>query len=155
MTVRDQIIEEANATMVFQNLGLKRMNEALHQQEEKAVTDRAKLFKGKAQCLSSDDFYEAVLAIEEGKRAKAAGKESKKLERELKKQKREEVEWAWGEMKRKHAKEVKSWTADCTKLVQQGVRKKDLPPKPKLAKKPKVPAVGKRICMTKRRKMTC
>ncbi|KAF8175511.1 hypothetical protein K438DRAFT_1771121 [Mycena galopus ATCC 62051] len=131
-----QIEQFANA-----NLGLKRMNEALHQQEEKAVTDRAKLFKGKAQCLSSDDFYEAVLAIEEGKRAKAAGKESKKLERECKKQKKEEVEQAWGEMKRKHTKEVKSWTADCTKLVQQGVKKKDLPPKPKLAKKPKVPAV--------------
>ncbi|KAF8195977.1 hypothetical protein K438DRAFT_1826825 [Mycena galopus ATCC 62051] len=131
MTVRDQIIKEANATMVFQSLGLKRMNEALHQQEEKAVTDRAKLFKGQAQCLSSDDFYEAVLAIEEGKRAKAAGKERK----------REEVERAWGEMKREHTKEVKNWTADCAKLVQQGVKKKDLPPKPKLAKKPKVPAV--------------
>jgi hypothetical protein len=35
--------------MVFQNLGLGKMNEALHQQEEKALTDRAKLFKGKAQ----------------------------------------------------------------------------------------------------------
>ncbi|KAJ7807994.1 hypothetical protein B0H14DRAFT_2609276 [Mycena olivaceomarginata] len=82
-----------------------------------------------------------IIEIEEGKKAKAAGKESNKLERERKKQKREEVERAWGEMKRKHADEVESWTADCAKLVQQGVKKKDSPPKPKLAKKPKVPAV--------------
>ncbi|KAJ7893162.1 hypothetical protein B0H14DRAFT_2559978 [Mycena olivaceomarginata] len=82
-----------------------------------------------------------IIEIEEGKKAKAAGKESNKLERERKKQKREEVERAWGEMKRKHADEVESWTADCAKLVQQGVKKKDSPPKLKLAKKPKVPAV--------------
>ncbi|KAJ7743427.1 hypothetical protein B0H14DRAFT_3514902 [Mycena olivaceomarginata] len=72
-----------------------------------------------------------IIEIEEGKKAKAAGKESNKLERERKKQKREEVERAWGEMKRKHADEVESWTADCAKLVQQGVKKKDSPPKPK------------------------
>ncbi|KAJ7023182.1 hypothetical protein C8F04DRAFT_924819, partial [Mycena alexandri] len=65
--VRDHMLEEANATMVLQNLGLKRMNEALHQQEEKAVTDRAKLFKGRAQCLSSDEFFEAVKGVEEGR----------------------------------------------------------------------------------------
>ena len=33
VTVRDNILEEANATMVFQNVGLKKMKEALHQQE--------------------------------------------------------------------------------------------------------------------------
>lgn len=64
VTVRDHIIEEAHATMVFQNMGLRKTNEALHQQEEKAATDRARLFKGKAQCLSSDEFHSAVAAMD-------------------------------------------------------------------------------------------
>ncbi|KAJ6613217.1 hypothetical protein B0H10DRAFT_1951621 [Mycena sp. CBHHK59/15] len=82
VTVRDQIIEEGNVTMVFQNMGLKKMNEALHQQE---------LFKGKAQCLSSDEFYEAVEAIEEGRKAKEAGKEAKKVARQKRKELQEEI----------------------------------------------------------------
>jgi hypothetical protein len=91
MTVCDQIIEQANATMVFQNLGLKKINEAFHE-EEKATTDRAKLFKGKAQCLSSDEFHTAVVEVEETRKAKVAGQETRKVERERKKALREELE---------------------------------------------------------------
>jgi hypothetical protein len=43
-----------------------------------------KLFKGKAQCLSSDKFSHMVLAVEEGRKTKAAGKERMKLDRERK-----------------------------------------------------------------------
>jgi hypothetical protein len=85
VTVRDRIIEEGNATMVFQNLGLRKMNEALHLQEEKAATDRARLFKGKAQCLSSDEFREELQAIEDARRAREDGKEAKKIARQKKK----------------------------------------------------------------------
>ncbi|KAJ7655547.1 hypothetical protein DFH06DRAFT_992156 [Mycena polygramma] len=139
--VRDQMLEEANATMVFQNLGLQRMNEALHQQEEKAATDRAKLFKGKAQCLSSDEFFDTVHSIEEGRKAKVAGKEAKKVEREKKKERRAEIESEWKAMKTKHAADVKAWEVDCARLLESGTRKKDLLPKPKLGKKPKLPVV--------------
>jgi hypothetical protein len=86
VVVRDHIIEEANATMVFQNMGLKKMNEALHQQEEKVATDCAKTFKGKAQCLSSDDFYAAAVAVNAGGKAKEAGKALKRVERQQKKE---------------------------------------------------------------------
>jgi predicted aminopeptidase len=137
--VQGQIIEEANATLVVQNLGLKKMNDALHEQEGKGVTDRAKLFKGKAQCLSSDEFYHEVLAVEEGRKTKAAGKERKKLERARKKEKKLEIEREWAERKRVHAELVEAWTAECSRLTELGNRKKDLPPKPKLGKKPKVP----------------
>ncbi|KAJ7435616.1 hypothetical protein B0H11DRAFT_1937446, partial [Mycena galericulata] len=140
VTVRDHIIEEANATMVFQNMGLKKMNEALHEQEEKATTDRARLFKGKAQCLSSDEFYREVQALEEGRRAKVAGREANKVARQRRKELREEVEKEWAEMKRQHAKKVETWTKECEALTEGGARKKDLPPKPKLGKKPQVPA---------------
>ncbi|KAJ7511036.1 hypothetical protein B0H11DRAFT_1700953 [Mycena galericulata] len=141
MTVRDQIIEEGNATMVLQNLGLKKMNEALHQQEEKAATDRAKLFKGKAQCLSSDEFYQAVVDIEKGREEKEAGKEAKKVARQKKKEMREEVEKEWAAMKVRHLAAVEKWSAERSKLLEGGVKKRDLPPKPKLGKKPSLPVV--------------
>ncbi|KAJ7765178.1 hypothetical protein B0H16DRAFT_1310185 [Mycena metata] len=139
--IRDHMLEEANATMVFQNLGSKRMNEALHQQEEKAATDRAKLFKGRAQCLSSDEFFDAVKSVEEGRKAKAAGKESKKVERERKKERRAELEKEWQAMKTGHLAAVEAWSKDCADLLQNGTRKKDLPAKPKLGKKPQLPVV--------------
>jgi hypothetical protein len=141
VTVRNQIIEEANATMVFQNLGLKKMNQALHEQEEKAVTDRAKLFKGKAQCLSSAEFYASVVEMEETRKAKAAGKESKQLERQRKKEMKEEIEREWAEMKCLHTLEVEDWTKECSRLLELGTRKKDWPPKPKVGKKLKIPIV--------------
>ncbi|KAJ7340827.1 hypothetical protein DFH08DRAFT_812005 [Mycena albidolilacea] len=114
--------------MVFQNLGLGKMNEALHQQEEKALTDRAKLFKGKAQCLSSDDFHCAVVEVEETRKAKAAGKEANKLAQQWKKAAQEEVKRKWVEMKREHIAAVEIWSAECEKL-------------PKLGKKPVVPII--------------
>ncbi|KAJ7468879.1 hypothetical protein B0H11DRAFT_1869004 [Mycena galericulata] len=106
ITVRDQIIEEGNATMVLQNLGLKKMNQALHQQEEKATTDCAKLFKGKAQCLSSDEFYQAVVNTEKRREEKEAGKEANKVARQKKKEMREEVEREWAAMKERHISAV-------------------------------------------------
>ncbi|KAJ7346192.1 hypothetical protein DFH08DRAFT_701616 [Mycena albidolilacea] len=141
VVVRDHIIEEANATMVFQNMGLKKMNEALHQQEEKAATDRAKLFKGKAQCLSSDDFYAAVVAVNAGKKAKEAGKELKRVERQQKKEQRDAIEREWADMKKRHADDVDAWATECLRLLALGTKKKDLPVKPKLGKKPKPPVV--------------
>jgi hypothetical protein len=140
VTVRDRIIEEGNATMVFQNLGLRKMNEALHLQEEKAATDRARLFKGKAQCLSSDEFREELQAIEDARRAREDGKEAKKIARQKKKDLREEIEREWAAMKERHAAEVEDWSAECSNLLAAGA-KKDLPPKPKIGKKPQIPVV--------------
>ncbi|KAJ7765488.1 hypothetical protein DFH07DRAFT_737644 [Mycena maculata] len=139
--VRDQIIEEANATMVFQKIGLKKINEALHQQEEKAATDRAKLFKGKAQCLSSGEFYEAVKELDEGQKATEAGKEAKRIVRQRRKEQKEEIEREWAAMKERHIAAVETWSTECSQLLEKGAKKKDLPPKPKLGKKPVLPTV--------------
>jgi hypothetical protein len=54
---------------------------------------------------------------------------------------REQVEAEWAAMKEQHAAEVEPWTEECTKLLQAGTRKKDLPPKPKLGKKPQIPVI--------------
>jgi hypothetical protein len=42
----------------------------------------------------------------------------------------------WVEMKRVHQAAVDEWTAVCAELMALGSRKKNLPPKPKLGKKP-------------------
>ncbi|KAJ7208787.1 hypothetical protein C8J57DRAFT_1151481, partial [Mycena rebaudengoi] len=141
VNVRDRMLEEANATMVFQNMGLRKTNEALHQQEEKAATDRARLFKGKAQCLSSDEFFAAVQEMEAGRKAKEAGKEAKRVQRQRRKELKEEIEREWAEMKRQHAVLVGEWEAECSELLKAGVKKNRLPPKPKLGKKPQLPTV--------------
>ncbi|KAK7041167.1 hypothetical protein R3P38DRAFT_2768545 [Favolaschia claudopus] len=76
--------------------------------------------------------------IKEGKRAKEAGKEKKRVERERRKELRAEIEQEWAEMKHQHNAAVENWTS---KLQETGLRKKDLPPKPKLGKKPKLPVM--------------
>ncbi|KAF8210754.1 hypothetical protein K438DRAFT_1710303 [Mycena galopus ATCC 62051] len=139
VTVRDNILEEANATMVFQNVGLKKMKEALHQQEEKAATDRARLFKGKAQVLSSDEFTNQVKEMNAEKRVKDAGKEAKKVARQRRKELREKLEREWAQMKEQHVAEVEAWSKTCAELLAAKTKKKDLPPKPKLGKKPQIP----------------
>ncbi|KAJ7150677.1 hypothetical protein C8R46DRAFT_914663 [Mycena filopes] len=139
VVVRDCIIEEANATMVFQNVGLKKMKEALHQEEEKAATDRARLFKGKAQVLSSDEFANQVKEMGVAKKVKDADKEAKKAARQRKKELREELEKEWVLMKERHAAEVEIWSQTCADLLAAKTKKKDLPPKPKLGKKPQIP----------------
>ncbi|KAK7035177.1 hypothetical protein R3P38DRAFT_3351342 [Favolaschia claudopus] len=74
-------------------------------------------------------------------RAKEAGKEKKRVERERRKELRAEIEQEWAEMKHQHNAAVENWTSECSKLQETGLRKKDLPPKPKLGKKPKLPVV--------------
>ncbi|KAJ7659791.1 hypothetical protein DFH06DRAFT_1130547 [Mycena polygramma] len=133
-TVQDNIVEEAHATMVFQNVGLKKMKEALHQQEEKTMTDRAHLFKGKAQVLSDTEFTNHVKEINVVKRVKEAGKEAKKAARQ-----HEDLEKEWAQMKLRHAAEVEAWSLTCSELLNAGTKKKDLPPKPKLGLKPQLP----------------
>jgi hypothetical protein len=130
--------------MVYQNVGLRETNEALHQQEEKAATDRVRLFKGKAQCLSSDEFFQALQEIETNRSAREAGKEAKKVERQRMKEAREEIEKEWAELK-KHAVLVEAWEKECTGLIELGTRKKDLSSKPKLGKKPQLPAVDELV----------
>ncbi|KAK6974220.1 hypothetical protein R3P38DRAFT_3239715 [Favolaschia claudopus] len=73
--------------------------------------------------------------------ASEAGKEKKRVERERRKELRAEIEQEWAEMKHQHNAAVENWTSECSKLQETGLRKKDLPPKPKLGKKPKLPVV--------------
>lgn len=52
---------------------------------------------------------------------------------------KEEIEKEWAKMEERHVADVEVWSAECSKLHDVGVKKKDLPLKPKLGKKPQVP----------------
>jgi hypothetical protein len=97
-------------------------------------------YLNRAQCLSSDKFPQAVAEIEAEKNAKAAGKEAKKVERQRRKEMKEEIEKERVRMKQHHAVEVEAWSTKCSELTAGGAKKKDLPPKHRLGKKPQVPA---------------
>jgi hypothetical protein len=113
--------------------------EALHQQEEKVATDRACLFKGKAQVLSSNEFTNQVKDMNMVKRVKYTGKEANKAARLRKRELREEMEKEWVQMKEWHTAEVEAWSQTCSELLVAKTKKKDLLPKPKLGKKPQIP----------------
>lgn len=74
-------------------------------------------------------------------KAKEAGQEVKKAVRERKKALREQLEKEWAEMKRQHTVKLEAWTEECAQLLEGGTRKKDIPPKPKLGKKPQLPVL--------------
>ncbi|KAJ7070170.1 hypothetical protein C8F01DRAFT_1078480 [Mycena amicta] len=137
---RDAVIEAANATMVYQNMHLGKLNEALYEKEEGKKRERASLFKGKAQCLSSDEFMAALEDHEQAKKDEIARKKAAKDGKAARKVASEALELRWKQMKQEHEGKVREWEAECAELSRLGARKKDLPPKPKLGLKPKLPA---------------
>ncbi|KAJ7431569.1 hypothetical protein B0H11DRAFT_1941445 [Mycena galericulata] len=74
-------------------------------------------------------------------RSNGCGKEASKAARQWKKALRDEVEREWAEMKRQHVTNVEAWAEECSRLLEGGTKNKDLPPKPKLGKKPQAPVV--------------
>ncbi|CAK5270739.1 unnamed protein product [Mycena citricolor] len=137
--IKDHMLGQANATMVLQNITLKKTNEALHQQEERATNERARLFKGQAQCLSSDEFFSEVQRINKEKETRDAEKLRRKTARSDRKAAKAALDEQWVKMKADHASDVAMWDRECAELVKTGARKKDLPPKPKLPRKPLLP----------------
>ncbi|KAJ7060919.1 hypothetical protein C8F01DRAFT_941240, partial [Mycena amicta] len=135
---RDAVIEAANATMVYQNMHLGKLNEALYEKEEGKKRERASLFKGKAQCLSSDEFMVALEDHEQAKKDEIARKKAAKDGKAARKVASEALELRWKQMKQEHEGKVREWEAECAELSRLGARKKDLPPKPKLGLKPKL-----------------
>ncbi|KAJ7055425.1 hypothetical protein C8F01DRAFT_994292 [Mycena amicta] len=134
------VIEAANATMVYQNMHLGKLNEALYEKEEGKKREHASLFKGKAQCLSSDEFMVALEDHEQAKKDKITWKKAAKDGKAARKVASEALELRWKQMKQEHEGKVREWEAECAELSRLGARKKDLPPKPKLGLKPKLPA---------------
>ncbi|CAK5266148.1 unnamed protein product [Mycena citricolor] len=137
--MKDPMLEEVNATMVLQNITLKKTNEALHQREERATNERACMFKGQAQCLSSDEFFEEVQRMNREKQEKDAEKSKRKAVQNNRKAAKAALDKEWAQMKAVHAADVEAWGQECRELIKGGSWKKDLPVKPKLGKKPQLP----------------
>ncbi len=128
---RDMMLEGAHAQLTYQNLHLEKMNYALKNKEERTKNDRALLFDGTAQVLSSTEFENKI----KEQKKKAADKEKQKEENAEKRcaarRKRDELEARWDQIKVNHEARLAEWTEECRKLADQGVPKRDWPGKPK------------------------
>jgi hypothetical protein len=49
------------------------------------------------------------------------------------------MEKEWVQIRERHTAEVEAWSQTCLELLAGKTKKKDLPPKPKLGKKPQIP----------------
>ncbi|PPR01047.1 hypothetical protein CVT26_015689, partial [Gymnopilus dilepis] len=136
---RDLIIEGAHAQLVLQNLHLQKANQALNKQENKKKNDRALLFAGRAQVLTSQEFRAKVAEQNAAREAAAAEKAKKADARLAKKNAMVLIEEEWARIKHDHEQAVKAWEIECQKLKDENVPKRSWPPKPRRARKPKLP----------------
>ncbi len=114
---QDMMLEGAHAQLTYQNLHLEKMNYALKNKEERTKNNRALLFDGTAQVLSSTEFEDKI----KEQKKKASDKEKQKEENAEKRctarRKREEREAQWEQIKANHKARLAEWTAECQKLA--------------------------------------
>ncbi|KAF8876881.1 hypothetical protein CPB84DRAFT_1736288 [Gymnopilus junonius] len=137
---QDGIIEGAHATMVVQNIHLRKLNGALYAKETDKSSDRTfTIDTSKATVYTKDDIRNGIYEKQQRKAAAAAEKKSRQDARVAKKGARAKLEEEWKAIKVRHEKAVELWKLDCEKRASEGVLKKDMPKKPKLQRKPKLP----------------
>lgn len=135
------IIEAANAQLLIQNLGMMKMNRALHEKEKGKNKDHTilKLFPdGKGRHLTNPELIESKRLQEDAKRQEELDKASRKTAKSDQKAKKECIEVIWRQMQQDHARAAEEWEADCQVLLTSGAWKRDLPRKPKPGIKPKL-----------------
>lgn len=134
------IIEGSSATMVIQNIHLRKLNGALYGQETEKTSKRTLVINtSKGQVYSEDAIHEGIFAQEEKKKAVAAEKKLKADGRAVKKDVQAKLEEEWKRIKIIHDEAMKIWKADCEKLASEGVPKKNWPKGPIRPRKPKLP----------------
>ena len=137
---RDAMLEGAHAQLVVQNLSLQKLNQALFNKENRKTNDRALLFDGRAQVLSSDSFTAKISDAAQKRDAEVSKRAENAQTRASRRQAMEELEEEWGRIKAEHEEAVRAWSAICDGLRAKGVPKKEWPKKPIRARKPKLPA---------------
>ncbi|KAJ3555968.1 hypothetical protein NM688_g2285 [Phlebia brevispora] len=131
-------IQAQNAQMVMQGLYLRKLNRALRGKESKSKSNRKKLFPGgKGRVLTDEDFVEEIGRMDEQKEAKKAKTAKRGEEKIVKDAEKVALDQAWAQIKEEHIKAVAAWKAECERLIQHGMLRKDLPKKPKRQLKPK------------------
>jgi hypothetical protein len=136
----NKIIEGAQAQLIIQHLHLQNINKALHEKENAATGDRTRVYAGgKGRLLTCPKFVES---LELAATQKKQEEERRRLERQWKNEKKQaqlNLERRWSEMKATHEQEVERWEAECAVLLDQGLRKRDLPARPTKPRKPTLP----------------
>ncbi|KAF8156536.1 hypothetical protein B0H34DRAFT_644654, partial [Crassisporium funariophilum] len=128
---QDGVIEGSRATMVFQNLHLRKLNDALHGKKvEKASKRTLVIDASKGQVYSNDSIREGLFTQEERKKAAAAEKTLKADGRAAKREAQAKPDEEWKRIKANHEEAVKAWKTDCEKLASEGVPKKNWPKGP-------------------------
>jgi hypothetical protein len=136
---RDLVIEGAHAQLVYQNLHLQKTNNALNNNEKRKKNDRALLFDGKAQVLSSSEFHTKVVQQNAAREAAAADKTTRADARATRKNALAVIEEEWSVIKSNHVKNLEAWEAECQRLNSENVPKRSWPKKPVRPRKPKLP----------------
>ncbi|KAJ7198347.1 hypothetical protein GGX14DRAFT_374328 [Mycena pura] len=144
LLAREGMIEAANAQLVVQNIFVGMQSEALHAKETKKSKKREKvkvLADGKGRHLTDLEFIDSLAREQAEKAADEAAKADRAKAREDMRSAKAELEERWKQMKADHLQAVARWETQCTTLTAGGARKKDLPKKPKRAKKPQLEKV--------------
>jgi hypothetical protein len=104
--------------------------QALHDRDNQKKNDRALLFGGEAQVLSSDEFVAKLRAQVEQKKAESMQKVKNAELRSAQKEAQTALEEEWLRLKAEHEANIETWKATCVQLTEQNVPKKNFPKKP-------------------------
>jgi hypothetical protein len=116
------------------------MLQSLQAKEKKKKNDRTILFPGGfGWHLTDAQFTQQLDEQNQRKEAEAAEKAQRMEGREARKVAKAALDTEWQRIKAEHEAAVEAWEADYQRLRAEGCRPKDLPWKPKCARKPTLP----------------
>jgi len=131
---RDRIIEGAHAHMVVQNMHLDKLNHPLQTKEAQARknTDCLRLFPaGHGHYITNTGFIETLEAEKAQWQEEAAAKVQHQVQAARKKVEQAAAEVQWRSICATHTLALELWTAEISQLKAAGVKKRDLPKRPK------------------------
>jgi hypothetical protein len=135
------IIEAAQAQIIIQHLHLQTMSLALHEKGNSSTGDRTRVYPdGKGRLLTCPEFVESVEAAAAQRKGEEERRRSGRQRKEERKKALQDLEKRWSGMKIAHEQSLARWKEECAALLQQGVRRRDLPVRPCMPRKPTLPA---------------
>ena len=141
---RDGIIEGAQAQLVIQDFLGEKQREALYAKENKKQKDKTALFpKGKGRHMTDVQFITELEQDDASRADELAAKTQRVKDREARKATKRALEAEWKATVESWKMAVDSWTAECRKLAEAKVPKKNWPKKPMRPAKPKLPKVAR------------
>jgi len=126
------VIEQQNAQLIIQNMGIEKVHATLFEKEKGKQTDQTVLFlEGKSWHLTIEEAIQERQRLADEKKAKEATKERQKTAKNNKKERWERLEAWWKEVCEEYDQAVAAWEIQQAKLHVEGIRVAALPKKPK------------------------